>query len=67
MQIGNENGNSNSLFQIKENHIMLPRADFWMKLREDYKLNSWISGNNSVMRGISIILLGFSFFVIRFC
>ncbi|XP_070491172.1 juvenile hormone esterase-like isoform X2 [Chironomus tepperi] len=40
LQIGNENGNSQSLFQLKEN-FLTERADFWMNLREDHKLNSW--------------------------
>lgn len=41
MQIGNENGNSDKLFEVK-NNLFEARAEFWMNLRQKYQLNRWI-------------------------
>jgi hypothetical protein len=49
MMIGNENGNSESLFQLKENYF-IERSEFWMNLRDRFKLNSWETGNSAVLR-----------------
>ena len=54
LQIGNENGNSQSLFQLKEN-FLTERSDFWIKLREEFKLNSWQKGN-AIKKELSLIL-----------
>ncbi|KAG5668734.1 hypothetical protein PVAND_016661 [Polypedilum vanderplanki] len=42
LQIGNENGKTESLFQLKENYY-IERAELWMNLRNHFKLNSWES------------------------
>lgn len=54
LQIGNENGISQSLFQLKEN-FLTERSDFWIKLREDFKLNSWQKGK-APKKEISLLL-----------
>lgn len=40
MQIGNENGESKKLFQMKKD-LLPKRGEFWMKLREEYNLRTW--------------------------
>jgi hypothetical protein len=40
LQIGNENGKSTRLFQIK-NGLFTERGNFWMDLRANYSLNRW--------------------------
>lgn len=54
LQIGNENGISQSLFQLKEN-FLTERSDFWMNLREEFKLNSWQKGK-AIKKELSLLL-----------
>jgi hypothetical protein len=54
LQIGNENGNSQSLFQLKEN-FLTERSEFWMNLREEFELSSWQKGN-AFKKEFSLIL-----------
>lgn len=63
LQIGNENGNSQSLFQLKEN-FLTERSEFWIKLREDFELNSWQKGN-AFKKELSLILFVSLFFSLK--
>lgn len=40
MLIGNENGESKKIFQMKKD-LYSERAEFWMKLKEKYNLRTW--------------------------
>lgn len=40
MVLGNENGESKKLFQMKKD-LYPKRAEFWMKLKEKYGLRTW--------------------------
>lgn len=59
MQIGNENGKSSNLFKINKG-LYEDRANFWMKVREDYKLSRWNGGN---LLKIPTILIMFCTFI----
>jgi hypothetical protein len=64
--MGNENGNSQSLFQLRDRHDLVERGEFWIQLRKDYDLNSWLGGNNnSILLHSCTILIGFMLLLIE--
>lgn len=62
MQIGNENGKFD--IQILQSRVDFysARANFWMELRNEHRISSWLESSSSTSDRYSVSLVGFLLF-----
>ncbi|KAJ6649230.1 Juvenile hormone esterase, partial [Pseudolycoriella hygida] len=58
MQIGNENGKFDNQILQPRVDFYAARANFWMDLRNEHRISSWIDGNSSAASRYSLVPVG---------